>query len=185
MATATRRLLVGRVRLGLLTALLVGCAGAPKPPEVTHLLSGNAFPMEAFHGQVVLLNFWATWCEPCLEEFPQLAKVAGDFGDQVAWVAMYYLPRAQAEAQVTGWLRNKPEALSSRVAWGNSSLHELFPHPRLPTTYVVGRAGVVVTKFVGSITTPEQVAELRAAIETGLHQPLDAARSPGAPSAAN
>jgi hypothetical protein len=98
---------------------------------------------------------------------------------------MYYLPQAQAEAQVTGWLHNKPEALSSRVAWGNSSLHELFPHPRLPTTYVVGRAGVVVTKFVGSITTPEQVAELRAAIETGLHQPLDAARSPGAPSPAN
>jgi thiol-disulfide isomerase/thioredoxin len=172
---------VGRVRLGLILALVAGCAGASRPPEVTHLLSGNAFSLEAFRGQVVLLNFWATWCEPCLEEFPQLAKVAGHFGDRVTWIAMYYLPQAQAEAQVTGWLHNKPEALSSRVAWGNSSLHELFPHPRLPTTYVVGRGGVVVTKFVGSVTTPEQVAALEAAIETGLHQPLDAAASPAAP----
>jgi thiol-disulfide isomerase/thioredoxin len=148
------------------------CATTPRTPEVRHHLSGEKFQLEAFQGHVMLLNFWATWCKPCLAEIPELAKLAGQFGERVAFVAVYYQPEAAAGPQVTAWLRLQPEYFSHQVAWGNSALHQLYPHPLLPTTYVVGRGGVVVTKFVGSITTEARLAELRAAIEIGLEQPL-------------
>jgi thiol-disulfide isomerase/thioredoxin len=150
------------------------CAGTPHPPEVTHLLTGREFPLEAFHGRVMLLNIWATWCKPCLIEVPELAKVADQYGEKVTFVALYYQPEATAGPQVTAWLRGQPEYFSHYVAWGNPSLHALYPHKALPTTYVVGRAGIVVTKFVGSITGEARLAELRAAIEAGLQQPLTA-----------
>jgi cytochrome c biogenesis protein CcmG, thiol:disulfide interchange protein DsbE len=152
--------------------LWAACATAPQPPGVRHHLSGQEFQLEAFQGHVMLLNFWATWCKSCLVEIPELAKLANQFGDRVIFVAVYYQRESTAGPQVTAWLRVQPEYFSHQVAWGNSALQRLFPHPLLPTTYVIGRGGVVVSKFEGSITSDARLAELRAAIEVGLQQPL-------------
>jgi thiol-disulfide isomerase/thioredoxin len=150
-------------------ALLFGaCASAPRPPEVKHYLSGQEFPLEAFQGRVLLLNVWATWCKPCLREVPELAKMAEAFGDQVVFVAVYYQTEFKAEPQVASWLRAQPDYFSHHVAWGNGALHKLYPHPLLPTTYVLGRDGVLVKKFEGSITSEADLAELRASIQAGL-----------------
>lgn len=150
--------------------LLVGCASAPRPPAVKHHLTGQEFPLEAFRGHVLLLNFWATWCKPCLLEVSELAKMADGYGDKVVFVALYYQPQSTAGFQVTDWLRMQPAYFSHYVAWGNASILELFPHRLLPTTYVVGRGGAVVTKFEGSLTSEARLAEVRASIEAGLLQ---------------
>jgi thiol-disulfide isomerase/thioredoxin len=161
--------------LTVATALVfAACASTPHPPEVTHLLTGREFPLDAFRGRVMLLNIWATWCKPCLIEVPELAKVADEYGEKVTFVALYYQLEATAGPKVTAWLRGEPEYFSHYVAWGNPSLHALYPHRVLPTTYIIGRGGTVVTKFEGSIIGEARVAELRAAIEVGLQQPMPA-----------
>ena len=126
----------------------------------------------------MLLNVWATWCKPCLREVPELAKVADQFGDRVTFVAMYYQSEGVADRQVSTWLQGQPEYFSHYVAWGNAAMHALFPSHVLPTTYVVGRGGVVVKKYEGSITGEARVADLRAAIEAGLQQPMTAPAPP-------
>jgi hypothetical protein len=120
----------------------------------------------------MLLNIWATWCKPCLVEVPELAKVADQYGEKVTLVALYYQLESVAGPQVSAWLRGQPDYFSHYVAWGNPSMHALYPHRVLPTTYIIGRGGTLVTKFEGSITSEARVAELRAAIEIGLKQPL-------------
>jgi thiol-disulfide isomerase/thioredoxin len=165
---------IPRLGVGLAVATgvcLVACAGVPGPPEVRHHLTGQEFPLEAFRGHVLLLNFWATWCKPCLSEVPELAKTADAYGDRVVFVALYYQPQLTAAAQVTDWLRLQPDYFAHYVAWGNASLLALYPHRLLPTTYVVGRSGTVVKKFEGSITTEARLTELRASIDAGLKQP--------------
>lgn len=149
-------------------SLWVGCATTAPPPEVKHLVTGQVFPLEAFRGHVLVLNLWADWCKPCLLEIPELAKLVDQYGDRAVLVALYYQPEAVAGVQVANWLRQQPAYLSHYVAWGNSSVLALFPQRGLPTTYVIGRSGAVVQKFVGSITTEARLAELRSAIEAGL-----------------
>jgi len=148
--------------------LWVGCATTARPPEVKHLVTGQVFPLEAFRGHVLVLNLWADWCKPCLLEIPGLAKAVDQYGDRVVLVALYYQPEAVAGVQVANWLRAQPPYFSHYVAWGNSSVLAQFPQRALPTTYVIGRGGAVVQKFVGSITTEARLAELRGAIEAGL-----------------
>lgn len=160
---------------------LLACASTPRPPDVRHHLTGQEFPLEAFRGHVLLLNFWATWCKPCLSEVPELAKTSAGYGDKLVFVALYYQAQLTATAQVTDWLRLQPEYFSHHVAWGNASLHALYPHRLLPTTYVIGRGGTVVNKFEGSITTEARLAELRGSIDVGLKEPWPAPGASPAP----
>ena len=52
------------------------------PPQSDALLetdTGETLTLDAFHGQIVMVNYWASWCAPCLEEMPRLDEIAGAF----------------------------------------------------------------------------------------------------------
>ena len=73
----------------LLLVLATGCndsavgpgvqLGGPAPHIEGTDLDGRPLRLSDLHGQVVLVNFWATWCSPCLEEIPDLVQVAHQF----------------------------------------------------------------------------------------------------------
>ena len=52
------------------------------PAFTVTALDGSRFTLDAMEGRVVLVDFWATWCEPCMEELPQMKKIAKDFAGQ-------------------------------------------------------------------------------------------------------
>jgi thiol-disulfide isomerase/thioredoxin len=93
----------------LLFALLAGCegkgrdwsasastataaaGGTPAPPLSGKTIDGDAFDLKDLRGKVVLVNVWATWCAPCREEFPELARLAklhADRGFEVVGVSV-------------------------------------------------------------------------------------------------
>ncbi len=64
----------------LATIVLAGCAwaadaGGPAPPFSLSSVSGDAQTLSQYKGQVVLVNFWATWCGPCQQEMPLLDQM--------------------------------------------------------------------------------------------------------------
>ncbi len=71
-------------------ALLAGCAerpeaprpGEPAPPFELPDLGGSTHALEDFRDHVVVLNFWATWCPPCVEEMPSLQRLEDAFADR-------------------------------------------------------------------------------------------------------
>lgn len=81
--------------LGLLVFGLRGTGGPPAPGDTAPDFNaasladaGGPVSLSDFRGRPVLLNFWASWCEPCLDEAPMLRKAHDAFGDEVAFIGI-------------------------------------------------------------------------------------------------
>jgi peroxiredoxin len=118
-----------------------------KAPEFARRdLSGASLDLRSFRGKVVLLNFWATWCAPCLVEMPRFAawqRQYGPQGFQVIGLSMDDDP-APVRSLVTKLKLNYP------VAMGDARLGERYGGVLgLPLTYLIDRNGVVRAQFQG------------------------------------
>jgi cytochrome c biogenesis protein CcmG/thiol:disulfide interchange protein DsbE len=132
----------------------LGLLGKPAPA-----LNLPNHPLDALRGRVVVLNFWTSWCPPCLEEFPSLAALQRQMPG-VAVLAVSFDKDPQAYARFLG---RHPFALRTTLdSSGRSS--EAFGVTGPPETYILDRHGVVRRKFVGAQdwTSPEIVSYLRA-----------------------
>ena len=114
----------------------------------------HAVKLADLRGQVVVLNFWATWCAPCIAEMPSLealqqVKVIGVAFDEDAATYQAYLAR-------------RPVPFLT-VLDASGSAHASFGTFRPPETYVIDKVGVIRRKFIGAQdwTSPEIVAALR------------------------
>jgi thiol-disulfide isomerase/thioredoxin len=93
------------VLLGTLVLASAACAaaaittGEPKPvPGLRFFdLEGRETSVDAFRGEVVVLNLWATWCAPCREEMPSLSRLQARFADAPVRVVALSVDRAPAE----------------------------------------------------------------------------------------
>lgn len=70
----------------LCVLLLYGCQ---KPPDFVDA-HGRGHRFSEYHGKWVLVNYWATWCGPCIEEVPQLNKLAKDYADKLVLLGVDY-----------------------------------------------------------------------------------------------
>ena len=153
-----RALIVGGMAaaIALPTAAI---AGAPRRPAFElPLLNGSRFALDQAKGQVVVINFWASWCVPCLAEMPVLDRFARSNRDVVMIGASCDERRSIA----------KVKAMAAKLAYPVGMLAmggiNSFGTPReIPQTIVIGRDGQVVAHFGGG-GAPFSEAGLAAAI---------------------
>lgn len=109
-------------------------------------LAGRPVRLRDFRGRVVLLNFWATWCEPCREEMPALDTLARELGPRgLAVVGVNFKePRPKVEAFVQEHGLRFPMLLDAEGRTGNR--YQIFA---LPVTFVVDRRGSLVGTVLG------------------------------------
>lgn len=131
----------------------------PAPPFLVTALDGQAISTADWHGKVVLLNFWATWCPPCREEIPELIELANRYKDrlQIIGVSMDDGPAEEVRqfAQEAGI--NYPI-----VMWSRELVREYGGVPGLPTSFVINPDGRVVQKHVGLYPQDVYETEVRA-----------------------
>ena len=144
-----------RIRQGLVLAALVtvgvGCdrGNHPdqigKPAPVFAVSDGQqSVDLAALRGQVVLLNFWATWCGPCIQELPALEQMQHDLPQ----VNVVTVSTDEDEATYRAFLlRYRVNLLSVRE--GNNKANELYGSIRYPETYVIDKNGIIRRKFIG------------------------------------
>ena len=113
-------------------------------------------------GKVAVVNFWATWCVPCIQEIPSFNKVHRDFAAKGVTVVGVSMDEEGAE-KVKPFLQKHP--MDYRVALGNDALAKQFKtDDGLPVTVVFDRTGKEVKRFQGFLREDELIAAVQQAL---------------------
>lgn len=159
----TAKLFCGLTSYCLLLALSA-CYSGSRPtrigsaaPDVTVQDAQNKFTISQFHGQVLVLNFWATWCPPCVEEMPSLVEMQRRMKTKgITVLAVSVDVNENAYKQFIK--DHNINLLTVRDPDQKSS--GLYGTFKFPETYVIDRGGVMRRKFIGAIDwTEPDVAE--------------------------
>ena len=144
-------------------ALASGLVGKPAPDVSLDLLDGGKFKLAEHRGHVVVLDFWASWCGPCMQAMPQVDAVAGEFADRgVELFAVNLQEDRTAAAGALERLKIHP-AVALDV---DGAAAEHYEVTAIPQTVVIDAKGNVAQLFVGG--GPNFPEQLRAAIEKAL-----------------
>ncbi len=134
----------------------------PAPSEAFQALHGPEVTLDDFRGQVVLVNFWATWCAPCVREMPSLERLHTALEDEGFAVLAISQDRGGSSvvAPFLGRLdlQRLPVYLDPK-----GKLARIFALKGLPTSFVIDRNGQVVAGLVGPAEwdSPEAIAFMR------------------------
>lgn len=138
-----------------------------KAPDFTvQLANGDTFTLSEQEGKVVLLNFWATWCSPCVEEMPALQKIHEEYGDQVKVVAV---DCGEEKEVVDSFLGEKDYTFSVGYDEKNE-ISGKYPSNGIPYTLIIGKDGTVTKTFTGSYGAEEQYKLYRNALKEAVSQ---------------
>jgi cytochrome c biogenesis protein CcmG/thiol:disulfide interchange protein DsbE len=138
--------------LAALLAVAAGCDRGSHPEQIGHAAPMFAVSdgqesanLAALRGHVVLLNFWATWCGPCVQELPALEQMQRDLPQ----VSVVTVSTDEDEAAYRSFLvRYRVSLLSVRE--GNTTANALYGTFRYPETYVIDKNGIIRRKFIGA-----------------------------------
>ena len=125
-------------------------------------LDGAAFDANPLAGKVLVVNFWATWCVPCIQEIPSFNKIHQELKDKGVAVVGISMDDDDARSKVKAFLQKHP--IEYAVALGSDKLSEQFQLSNYPVTLIFDRAGKQARRFEGF--TAE--ASLEQAIKTAL-----------------
>src|SRR5262249_30544350 len=119
--------------------------GSEAPAFDFEQYAGGRVSLSGLQGQVVLLDFWATWCPPCREEMPWRLKLAAEYEAKgVRFVAVSEDEPADRAEAVDGYVKSLQPGLARHAAYGDPLSASRYGVKALPTLYVIGRDGRVV-----------------------------------------
>lgn len=139
-----------------------------KAPDFTAtLLTGEEFTLSENIGKPVLVNFWATWCGPCVGEMPAFEQLKKDYGDEVVIVAVNCGEKAETVQEFVdenGYTFNF--ALDEKAKISTN----IYPTMSIPYTVLIDADGNIAEEFVGAVSAEKQYKIYKEAIEKVLNE---------------
>jgi cytochrome c biogenesis protein CcmG/thiol:disulfide interchange protein DsbE len=156
-----RSLYLSLIAACLLTVSLAGCYSTTRParigtvaPDFTVQDSQTKVSLDQLRGQIVVLNFWATWCPPCIEEMPSLVEMQRRMKDKGVTVLAVSIDVDQNAYE--RFVHDHASNLLT-VRDPEQKTPELYGTHGWPETYIIDRKGLIRRKFIGAVdwTAPD------------------------------
>jgi thiol-disulfide isomerase/thioredoxin len=110
-------------------------------------LDGEILDFESVKGKVVFINFWATWCAPCVAEMPSIEELYGKYKDN-AEVVFVMINVEMKEEKVKKFIKKK--GFTFPIYFPNQTrLPKIYESNGIPTTFVLDKEGYIAYKKVG------------------------------------
>lgn len=130
--------------------------GQPAPAfELRPVVGGDPVTLASLRGRTVVVNFWATWCMPCLQEHPALQAAARHHGRDVTFLGVIY---EDEEGNVVNLLSRFPSVFPALMDPGSRTAIA-YGVQGVPETYFINPAGVIVAKYAAPME-PETIDAL-------------------------
>jgi thiol-disulfide isomerase/thioredoxin len=122
--------------------------GEPAPQIALPVVGGGTSDLSADRGKVILVNFWATWCEPCKSEMPGLQRLAQDLRDQP--FRLYSVDLQEDAAQIEAFERDYALDLYA-IMDQEGKATRAYGVRALPSTFLIDRRGVLSLQRLGQL----------------------------------
>jgi thiol-disulfide isomerase/thioredoxin len=164
--SATRRRLLAAMAVAAIAGPLSASelrrwTGEPRAPAIDLLRTdGTPLSLAEFRGKVVLVNFWATWCEPCVTEMPALQRLRDALGPQGLEVLAVNFQ--EGPARIDAFVQKLGLSLPV-VRDTDGSVAKAWNARIFPASYVVDRSGSIRYGLIGGAdwTSPELLSTVR------------------------
>lgn len=149
----------------LISLLFAGCNSGPQPrmiggpaPDFTVRDSDRTVSLHDFRGKPVVLNFWTTWCAPCVEEMPSLVQLQKRLGSRITVLAVSW---DEKESDYRRFLTKYNIDLLT-VRDPQKMTGDLYGATGQPETYIIDASGMLRRKFIGPVnwSSPEIIEYL-------------------------
>ncbi len=148
--------------IGVLAAIMI-CQGtdAAKPPLFElNTMDGEAYKLKDELGKkVIILDFWATWCKPCLREMPHINEIYEKYKDQGLVVYAINVDNASAKSRVKPTIRRKNFTLPVLMDPSSEVLRKYNPTKNIPYLTIIGADGETVRDFSGFKPGDQEIVE--------------------------
>lgn len=125
---------------------------APIPDFAAKDLKGVDLKLSQYQNKIVILNFWASWCGPCVEEMPSLIKLVKALPKDIVLLA---ISGDSNKEDIDAFLKSFPELATLpniHIIWdSNKALAQQYQVYRLPESFVVDKSQKLVKKISGTI----------------------------------
>jgi thiol-disulfide isomerase/thioredoxin len=158
----------------VLSLLVLACDRGEQPKFLSHpaidftVQDGpRRVALHDLKGQVVVLNFWATWCPPCVEEMPSLVHMQDALKSQ--GVTVFAVSVDLDQQAYEKFIKDYDAGRLLVVRDPEQAGSKLYGTTGFPETYIIDRQGIVLRKLVGPVdwTSPEMLSYLRTVAGTG------------------
>lgn len=123
--------------------------GMACPDFTVPVYGGDAFVLSQTRGKVTVINFWATWCTPCINELPYFERIGAEYGEDVEMICIH---SELVTEDVQAWIDARDYALRFALDETGEVIKSLGGSTMLPMTVIVDQNGTIVYNAVGSVT---------------------------------
>ncbi len=115
-------------------------------------LDGEMASLSDYEGKVVVLNYFATWCVPCVDEAPELEAFSREYGDQYE---LLIIDRGETRDRVKKFIEKHDAGSSTYLFDYNSKVSKMYGVLKQPESFVIDKKGIIREYIQGPITKME------------------------------